>query len=39
MAGALTFRIRIHEGLVFLLADTVFLLLAAAAAALRLASG
>jgi hypothetical protein len=39
MAGALAFRIRVGDGPAFLLGDTMFLLLAAATAALRLASG
>ena len=39
MAGALRFRLRAHDGPVLLLGDAMFLLLAAATAVLRLASG
>jgi hypothetical protein len=39
MTGALAFRLRVRDRAVFLLGDAAFLLLAAAAAALRLASG
>jgi uncharacterized membrane protein YphA (DoxX/SURF4 family) len=39
MAGALAFRVRVGDGPGFLLGDAMFLLLAAATAALRLASG
>lgn len=39
MAGALAFRLRAHDKPVFLLGDTMFLLLAAATGVLRLTSG
>jgi hypothetical protein len=39
MTGALAFRLRIRDSAVYLLGDAMFLLLAAATAALRLASG
>lgn len=39
MTGALAFRLRIRDRLVFLFGDAMFLLLAVAAATLRLATG
>lgn len=39
MAGALAFRIRAHDGIAFLLADAVLLVLAAVTATLRTLTG